>query len=314
MSSPADPSAPACAWPQERPESCLAVPAFDDRRAGASALAPVLPIRPLGPRVDGVPLFCLAGDSGLSWSYAGLLAHLDPRVPVYGMQAPAAPTPPRTIGASAARVVAEIRRIAPHGPYQLLGWSSGGFVAHEAAVQLRALGEDVGVVLLDTDPAACRDAPPPRLSVGEFVARFAPQFGVEADTAALSDDRTAAVLAAALAGTVELTGADLVRLADAADAVAGMVAGHRPSVLTGDLTVCVAGRGPDGAERPDPAAAVRNWRPYVEGTVTGFVLDAAPGELTAPEIVPEIARVLGTAVPSTRTRCRSVYDTTLIPL
>ncbi|MGW6727442.1 thioesterase domain-containing protein [Nocardia sp. NPDC055029] len=291
---------PACAWSPDRPDACPALSAVDGGRAGSSALSVVLPIRPRTASADGAPLFCVAGEAGLAWNYAGLVTHIDPRVPIYGLQATVAPTP-RTIRDYAARYVAEIRRIAPHGPYQLLGWSAGGFVAHEIAVLLRAAGDHVRVVLLDTDPAARGAVAPQRLSAGRFVARFGPLLGVETGTAELSADETAAIVTAALAGTVELTGAELDRIADAADTTARMVAGHRPSLLPGDLTVCVAGRTPDGEDRPNPEVAVGNWRPYVEGEVTGIVLDAAPDELTAPELLPEIARVLGTATATSTT-------------
>ncbi|MFD4429112.1 thioesterase domain-containing protein [Nocardia sp. NPDC058497] len=283
---------PACAWSPDRPDSCLAVAAVDGGRAGSSALAVVLPIRPRTASTDGAPLFWVAGEAGLAWNYAGLVAHIDPRVPIYGLQAVDGPAP-RTIREYAVRYVAEIRRIAPRGPYQLLGSSVGGFVAHEIAVLLRAAGDHVRVVLLDADPGAHRAVPPQRLSAGEYVARFGPLLGVETDTAQLTADETAAVVVAALAGTLELTGADLDRLADAADTAARMVAGHRPSLMTGDLTVCVADRA-SGAHRLDPEEAVRNWKPHVEGTITGYVLDAAPDELTAPESLPEIAHVLDT--------------------
>lgn len=59
---------------------------------------------------------------------------------------------------------------------------------------------------------------------------------------------------------------------------------------------------PTGKTRRNPEVAVRNWYPYVEGEVTGFVLDAAPDELTAPDLLPEIARVLGTATATSTSR------------
>ncbi|WP_410869858.1 thioesterase domain-containing protein [Nocardia sp. A7] len=273
-----------CGWTPDRPDSCPAESAVDEH-ADSAATAIVVPIRPRTTYVDGVPLFCLAGEAVLAWNYAGLVAHIDPRVPIYGLQAS---SEPRTIREYATRYLAEIRRIAPHGPYQLLGWSAGGFIVHEVAVLLRAAGEQVRSVLLATDPAA--PAPVP-LSAD----RFAPLLGTDADTAA--------GINAALAGTIDLTGSDLDRLADVSAAAARMVTGHRPSWLLGDLTVCIAGREPGGTDRLDPAATVRNWRPYVEGAVTGFVLDATPDELTAPDLLPEIARILATTPSSARTTC-----------
>ncbi|MGY0500652.1 alpha/beta fold hydrolase [Nocardia sp. FBN12] len=255
----------ACGWTADRPDACAAESAVDEERADSAATDIVLPIRPRTTYVDGAPLFCLAGEASLAWNYAGLVTHLEPRVPIYGLQAS---TGPRTIREYATRYLAEIRRIAPRGPYQLLGWSAGGFVAHEVAVRLRAAGEQVRVVVLATDPAGPTPAP---LSAD----RFAPLFG--------------------LAGTTDLPGRDLDRIADLSTTAARMVSGYRPSWLPGDLTVCIAGRKPDGTDRLDPGATVRNWRPYVEGPVTGFVLDATSDELATPELLPEIARILATA-------------------
>lgn len=318
VSSRDDPVGPpsACRWTADRPDSCPAESAVDERADSTADI--VLPIRPRTAYVDGAPLFCLAGEAVLAWNYAGLVAHIDPRVPIYGLQAS---IEPRTIRDYATRYLAEIRRIAPHGPYQLLGWSAGGFVAHEVAVRLRAAGEYVRVVVLATDPAAPTPSP---LSAG----RFAPLFGI--DTPALgaaarrgaarlnaptfepptdatakisTGDATAAAINAALAGTVDLTGGDLDRIADVSATAARMVSGHRPSWLPGDLAVCIAGREPDGTDRPDPGATVRNWRPYVEGPVTGFVLDATADELIAPDLLPEIARILATTQSSARTTC-----------
>ncbi|TCJ99164.1 thioesterase superfamily protein [Nocardia alba] len=278
-----DPSA--CGWTADQPDSCSA-DSVEAERAESAATAVVLPIRPHSTYVDGAPLFCLAGEAILAWNYAGLVAHLDPRVPIYGLQASARP---RTIRDYAAGYLAEIRRLAPHGPYQLLGWSAGGFVAHEVAVRLRAAGEQVRVVLLAADP----EAPAPAPLAADRVATL---LGV--DTAA---DATA--INAAMAGTLDVTGEDLDHLAALSATAARMVSGHRPSWLPGDLTVCIPGRAPGGADRLDPGATVRGWRPYVEGAVTGFVLDATPDELTAPDVLPEIARILATTPLSARTTC-----------
>lgn len=50
----------------------------------------------------------------------------------------------------AADYLAQIRAIQPTGPCRLLGWSFGGALIHEMAVQLRAVGEEVGaLVMLD---------------------------------------------------------------------------------------------------------------------------------------------------------------------
>ena len=46
----------------------------------------------------------------------------------------------------------QIRRIQPNGPYHLLGWSFGGYVAHSMAAQLEQQGEKVALLaLLDSN-------------------------------------------------------------------------------------------------------------------------------------------------------------------
>uniref|UniRef100_UPI00202EDC45 amino acid adenylation domain-containing protein n=1 Tax=Streptomyces sp. MSC1_001 TaxID=2909263 RepID=UPI00202EDC45 len=103
----------------------------------------VLPIRPGG---DAPPVFLVHSGLGFSLPYVGLARHIDRRHPLYGLQSPAvggaAPIPDdlRTV---AAEYIGHIRRIRPHGPYRLLGWSYGGVLAHEIAVQLQQAGEEV---------------------------------------------------------------------------------------------------------------------------------------------------------------------------
>jgi pimeloyl-ACP methyl ester carboxylesterase len=53
----------------------------------------------------------------------------------------------------AADYVAQIRTVQPAGPYHLVGWSFGGNVVHEMAVQLRDAGEEIAaLVVLDSYP------------------------------------------------------------------------------------------------------------------------------------------------------------------
>ncbi|MFD0392004.1 phosphopantetheine-binding protein [Streptomyces nogalater] len=113
----------------------------------AKATAVLLPLRTGGP---GTPLFCVHPLGGLSWAYRTLTRHL-----AYG-------TGVRTPGGRFRRARAPAvhhrrdgRRL-PHpaapgaatGPYRLLGWSFGGLVAQEMAVQLQDAGEEVELLML----------------------------------------------------------------------------------------------------------------------------------------------------------------------
>ena len=71
----------------------------------------LLPLRPHGTRP---PLFCLHPGGGLAWPYAGLLHHLPPEQPVYGLQARSLHQPDRrpcNIEAMAADYLALYRRL-----------------------------------------------------------------------------------------------------------------------------------------------------------------------------------------------------------
>ncbi|MEV7427434.1 amino acid adenylation domain-containing protein [Streptomyces sp. NPDC091212] len=121
--------------------------------AADNALATLLPLRTPG---DRPPLFCVHPAGGLAWSYGGLLPHLDSDQPVYGLQTPnldGAAAFPDSIEAMAAVYVEELRTVQPHGPYHLLGWSFGGNVVQEVAVQLQEAGEQVALLaILDAFP------------------------------------------------------------------------------------------------------------------------------------------------------------------
>src|SRR6516164_4752231 len=71
-----------------------------------------------------------------------------------------------TVETVAAYYLEEIRKIQPHGPYLLGGYSFGGLVSYEIARQLRAAGEKVALlVLFDTSNPADRPRTRPWMEV-----------------------------------------------------------------------------------------------------------------------------------------------------
>ena len=117
--------------------------------AGQVRRAAVLPIRADG---DLAPLFCLPPAGGLASCYTPLGDVLHPARPVYGLQL-TGDEPAEDLDGLAAALVERIRAIRPAGPYHLLGWSFGGYLAHAAATALRAAGERVGLLaILDAHP------------------------------------------------------------------------------------------------------------------------------------------------------------------
>jgi thioesterase domain-containing protein/acyl carrier protein len=118
---------------------------------GAPAAACIVPLRASGTRP---PLFCVHGVSGQVLFLRNLARRLSEKQPLYGIQSAGldgkSPALSR-IEDMAAHYIAEMRRYQPRGPYYLVGYSMGGWVAFEMAHQLRAAGERVAMLaMIDT--------------------------------------------------------------------------------------------------------------------------------------------------------------------
>ncbi|WP_344332944.1 amino acid adenylation domain-containing protein, partial [Kitasatospora putterlickiae] len=123
---------------------------IDAARAGAGASqAPVSRLVLLHRDGSGEPVFCWPGLGGYPMNLRPLAGRSGR--PFYGVQSfgiNPGETPYPTIRETAAADVAEIRRVRPHGPYALWGYSFGARVAFEAAWQLERAGERVTDLLL----------------------------------------------------------------------------------------------------------------------------------------------------------------------
>ena len=127
----------------------------------------------LQPEGDRVPLFVLPDIFGRPLSYASVARHLAPHRPVYGLSP--GPLEDAAIARPAvdtltAAYLAEIRKLQPHGPYQISGYSSGGVPAFDLARALEAEGEEVLLIVVDS--AINRGFPPLR-TVGNWAYRSA---------------------------------------------------------------------------------------------------------------------------------------------
>ena len=105
------------------------------------------------------PLFLIPGGWGGEIEfreYTEFVRQLGPELPIYGLKARGAGTgepPHMTVLEMAADYIREIRALWPHGPYRIVGESTGGICAYEIARQLREAGEPVDfLALLNTRP------------------------------------------------------------------------------------------------------------------------------------------------------------------
>jgi len=97
------------------------------------------------------PLFCIHPMAGLSLGFSSLLRHLDPSMPVYGLQSRGLRSSeqlPASIEQIAADYLAEIRRVQPEGPYRLIGRSLGGLIGHSIVEQMQARGLEVEMLAM----------------------------------------------------------------------------------------------------------------------------------------------------------------------
>ncbi|UOF14572.1 non-ribosomal peptide synthetase [Lysobacter capsici] len=122
---------------------------------------PLAGLLSLRPSERDRPLFCIHPVTGFSWSYAGMLRHLDD-MPVYALQSRGlrgGGALPGSIEEIAADYIAQMRKVQPYGPYRLLGWSLGGLIGHAIAAQLQANGERVELLaMMDSYPFVADNA------------------------------------------------------------------------------------------------------------------------------------------------------------
>nr|UNQ78296.1 non-ribosomal peptide synthetase [Microbispora sp.] len=252
------------------------------------ALGVLLPLRRRGSRA---PLFCVHPGAGVSWCYSPLLRTMPSDYPVFGLQARGLAADdhlPDSIRDMAADYLRHVRTVQESGPYHLLGWSLGGVVAHEMAVQLREAGEEVGTLVL-LDPytrAQAEDAAP--LSKTELMALAVEGLGIPLDDVARDDIQIADVVAAFRAhGGI---------LGSLADEVAGSIVDifannadiqqrHVPRVFDGAALIFTAQ--PEDAPNPAIGAAER-WRRFVSGGIEEVRLPCDHEEMARPDMLARI--------------------------
>ncbi|THA26460.1 amino acid adenylation domain-containing protein [Streptomyces sp. RKND-216] len=268
----------------------------------------LLPLRESGSRA---PLFCVHAAGGIAWAYAGLTTSLGEDQPLYGLQARGLEAPevlPATLTEMAADYLAQVRRVQPEGPYHLLGWSFGGLVAHEMAVQLQRDGERVGLLsLLDAYPAgpsagsgeggaedrdACRTedgGAPADGGVGAVLSMVLELFGYDPATWAgetltyprfmeITRDRTGQL---ALFDEARIEAICRIFLNN------GILArSHTPGRFAGDALVFTA-------SETDPQVAADLWLPYLDGGKPEVVpVDHTHGRMGRADALAGIGRAL----------------------
>jgi amino acid adenylation domain-containing protein len=223
---------------------------------GRDALAMLLPIRATGTRP---PLFCMPPAGGMSWCYLPLTRYVPPDIPLYGLQSPALDgigQLPGSLRELASICLAQIRAVQPDGPYHLLGWSFGGNLAHEIAVQLQEAGHQVAALtLMDAYPV-------PRESQQREGQQREAQH-LPAPAMVPEDIRP--------------------RFEQIREADITIRNGHRPGIFRGQALLVVATEG-----KPASPSAAEPWTPYITGTITEAPLPCAHKDMARPENLAQV--------------------------
>jgi enterobactin synthetase component F len=136
-----------------------------ERRGSSEYIEPLsvmLPLRKVAQR----PLFCIHPIIGVSMGFSALLPHIDPMIPVYGLQSRGlrgGGSLPSSIQEVAADYLVQIRHIQPEGPYRLIGRSLGGLLGHCIAEQMQEQGLQVELLaMIDSYLFRSRESARPR--------------------------------------------------------------------------------------------------------------------------------------------------------
>jgi thioesterase domain-containing protein/aryl carrier-like protein len=259
----------------------------------SDALRVVLPVRSGG---SAEPLWCVHPAGGLSWCYMPLARFVPAGRPVLGLQArgfDGVSELAASVAEMAADYLARIREVQAEGPYFLLGWSFGGVVAQEIAVQLREAGEQVAaLIIMDVYPPRAEPEPAPAsvtgapAQAGTALAReAAPQDAapqVAGAATAEMNPELARIMAEIRQGRgdmfAEISEEELAMFARIFQNNERLMHEHEIRAFDGDLLLVVAAEG-----KPDEVAS--RWQPYTGGEVTEFRLACSHGEMARPDML-----------------------------
>ncbi|GAA0460255.1 hypothetical protein GCM10009544_23490 [Streptomyces stramineus] len=271
--------------------------------AGQEAFAPVLPLRAEG---DRTPLFCVHPGGGTAWRYAGLLAHLGGRQPVYGIQAHGLDglrSPAADGKEMVESYLAHLRGIQPRGPYRILGWSFGGTVAHSMATALQRQGEQVELLVMMDAPLAHQYVQSPEETEAQVAALLLNIADVRpADGGAPRDVAVALDLIGRAGAGAAVTAEEAAVFARIIRNNIRVGLGLSTEVFRGDVLFFSATGSPAasparGSEGPLPTPVTGDaWRPYVTGAFEDHPVPCGHHEMTEPEHLARIAEVLTAAL------------------
>jgi thioesterase domain-containing protein len=251
-----------------------------DRDAGEGEVVPIEVLK----EGTGVPLFCIHPGGGMSWPYQRLSSHLD--CPIIGVQQTLRDeeAEPQSVRDMAKNYADRVQEIYPAGPYNLLGWSFGGVVAHELAIELQRRGCVVPrLILLDAQPDIDSSVTVPKQAVVEQhtleeVLRFY-RIDIPEQDESLTYEQIEALVRERVAHEFPRYKQLLDWIVQNLDNNRALQQAHEPGVFDGDTIMFSAVR--DESDRN--SSHVQAWRPYVVGDITEYLIDCSHEEMLTAE-------------------------------
>ncbi|OBA85206.1 hypothetical protein A5662_04470, partial [Mycobacteriaceae bacterium 1482268.1] len=236
----------------------------------------------------GVPLVCVHEGHGQSYAYRVLGDHLD--CPIIGInQIPQnGEAEPDSIRGMATNYADRLQAIYAEGPYNLLGWSFGGPVAHQLAIELRRRGCVVHrVVLLDPTLSvnghnqAVYDESQVTSRLLERILRYS-EIDIPDQAEPLTYQQAEELIhQQGKFAEFVLPPQPLLEFAVRNHVVnQALRRNHVPDVFDGDVVIFSATQA--GDDQNDPCHP-QDWRPYVAGDITVHPVDCGHDELMTPE-------------------------------
>ena len=232
----------------------------------------------------GAPLFCIHPAGGVSWPYRALGKYLDG--PIIGIQQTlqGEEAEPRSMLEMARNYADRIQGVYPAGPYSLLGWSFGGAVAHEIAIELQRRGCIIAcLILLDAHPAISSVTSSPdqallKKEAQEEILRQYRKANPEQDEPLTYEQ---------LEELFRQRGADefnrYKQFVDSTfrNTISNLTLDRapEPGVFDGDVILFSAVGDESDRNSPPP----QSWRPYVTGDITAYSVDCAHTDMVSVE-------------------------------
>ncbi|MGO3473327.1 MAG: amino acid adenylation domain-containing protein [Brevibacterium aurantiacum] len=269
------------------------------RLGGGGGANPYSRVLTLREHRAGTPVFCLHPAGGLGWSYVNLLHHVDPSIGVHALQAPGLdpvfpePEPAASLSELASGYADSIVELAAQGPVALLGWSVGGVIAHEVAIQLTERGVPVETLaLLDAYPPSSwqhLDDPTDR-QINEALLIMG---GVDYDSKVsdLSRPTVLEMLAKTSGPFSELRPEVIERIARTVTTNALLMRRHTARIYLGDVEFFTAG------DKEQDWLHVSDWEPLVAGGLRNHDIDCTHPALIHSHNLARVVREISSETP-----------------